>query len=158
MNENEKSFIGRCRELIVKYREILSYLIVGGFTTLVSLASYYICIYTVFDPSDALMLQAANIISWICAVTFAYFTNRKFVFQSQDPHMLREAAAFYLGRVGTLLMDMGFMALTVTLLHFDASWMKLADQVIVTIANYIISKKLVFIHKDRTPVKRGQEI
>ena len=37
-------------ELYKKYREIVNYLIVGGLTTVVSLAVYYGCVLTVFDP------------------------------------------------------------------------------------------------------------
>ena len=64
------------RELYQKYKEIIRYLIVGVLTTVVSLASYYLCVYTILDPDSPLQLQAANVISWIAAVTFAYFTNR----------------------------------------------------------------------------------
>lgn len=135
------------RKLMIRYREILSYLIVGVLTTVVGLGSYYLCIYTVLDPADPLMLQAANVISWVLSVTFAYVTNRKFVFLSKDPHIGQEMASFYLGRLSTLLLDMGFMALFVSVLHFNASGTKLVDQVVIIVANYVISKKLVFKKK-----------
>ena len=89
--------------------EIVRYLIVGGLTTVVSLSVYYGCVLTFLDPENPLQLQAANIISWIAAVTFAFFANRIFVFRSRGAGVLREAGAFYLARVGTLLMDMCIM-------------------------------------------------
>lgn len=144
---NENTMFSQLKNLAVKYREILSYLVVGGLTTVVSLGSYYLCIYTVFDPADPVMLQGANLVSWVLSVTFAYFANRRYVFLSKDPHVLREAGAFYAGRVGTLLLDMGFMALFVSVLGFDATWTKLVAQVMITIANYIISKIFVFRKK-----------
>lgn len=134
----------KLKDLAAKHREILSYLIVGGLTTVVSLGTYYICIYTVFDPANPLMLQSANILSWILAVTFAYFANRKYVFQSRNPDIFREAASFYAGRVGTLLLDMGFMGLFVSVLGLNAYVTKLIGQVVITIANYVISKLWVF--------------
>ena len=70
--------------LYKRYKEIVNYLIVGGLTTVVSLGVYYGCVLTILDPEVAVQLQAANIISWIAAVTFAYFTNRKFVFESKN--------------------------------------------------------------------------
>ena len=82
-------------ELYKKYREIVNYLIVGGLTTVVSLAVYYGCVLTVFDPKNPIQLQAANVISWIAAVTFAYYTNRKYVFESKTENKLQEAAKFY---------------------------------------------------------------
>ena len=66
----------KCLKLYKKYEEIINYLIVGGLTTVVSLGSYYLCILTFLSPDIWYQLQAANIISWICAVTFAYFANR----------------------------------------------------------------------------------
>lgn len=136
-------------ELYKKYREIINYLIVGGLTTVVSLAVYYGCVLTFLNPRDAVQLQAANVISWIAAVTFAYFTNRSFVFQSKSANRLREAAAFYGSRATTLLMDMGCMFLMVTVLGWNDKAAKLIVQVLVTVANYVLSKFLVFRNSDR---------
>lgn len=132
------------KKLYEKYKEIINYLIVGVLTTVVSLASYYLCVYTFLDPDQPVQLQAANIISWVAAVTFAYFTNRRFVFESKNENRLGEAAAFYGARVATLLMDMACMFLMVTLAGMNDKIAKLAVQVIVTVANYVLSKFLVF--------------
>ena len=129
------------------YKEIIRYLIVGVLTTLVSLGVYYGCVYTFLDPENAVQLQIANILSWIAAVTFAYFANRKYVFRSENKNMLKEAAAFFAARVGTLLMDMGIMFVFVTLLGFSDKIMKLVVQVVVTVANYVFSKLMVFRKK-----------
>ena len=130
--------------LYKRYKEIVNYLIVGGLTTVVSLGVYYGCVLTILDPEVAVQLQAANIISWIAAVTFAYFTNRKFVFESKNENKLKEAAAFYGSRVTTLLVDMGCMFLMVTLFGWNDKIAKLIVQVIVTVANYVLSKFIVF--------------
>lgn len=142
-----KKMWNKCLKLYKKYEEIINYLIVGGLTTIVSLGSYYLCIYTFLDPDVWYQLQAANIISWICAVTFAYFANRIFVFKSKNQKKFKEAVSFYSSRVATLLMDMGIMFLFVTLLHLNDKIMKLVVQVVVTVANYILSKLFVFKKK-----------
>lgn len=134
------------KDLYIKYREIISYLIVGGLTTVVSLVTYYACVLTVLDPNRPIELQCANIISWIAAVAFAYVTNRRFVFQSKNKHMLREAGAFVASRVSTLVMDMALMFVMVTLGGLNDKIAKLAVQVVVTVANYVLSKFFVF-HK-----------
>ncbi len=133
--------------LYKKYEEIINYLIIGVLTTVVSLIVYYACVFTVFDPKNSLLLQCANIISWIISVTFAYFTNRSFVFKSKDKNMLKEGIKFYSARVLTLLLDMIFMYLTVTILHLNDKVMKIISNVLVIILNYIISKFIVFIKK-----------
>lgn len=137
----------KCMELYKQYKEIINYLIVGVLTTVVSLGVYYACVLTFLDPENAIQLQAANIISWVAAVTFAYFTNRKFVFESKNPDMLKEASAFVGARVATLLMDMLCMFIMVTCMGWSDKIAKLVVQVIVTVANYVFSKIFVFRKK-----------
>lgn len=134
----------KIKELYMKYKELINYLIVGVLTTVVSLGTYYGSVLTFLDPQSAIQLQIANILSWIAAVTFAYFTNRKYVFESKERNMLKEAGKFYASRISTLLMDMAIMFVGVTWLGFSDKIMKLVVQVVVTIANYVISKFLVF--------------
>ena len=130
-----------------KYKEIINYLIVGVLTTVVSLAVYYVCVITFLDPQNAIELQIANVISWIVAVTFAYITNRKFVFESKNPDMLKEASAFVGARIVTLLMDMFCMFIMVTCMGLSDKIAKLMVQVIVIVANYVFSKIFVFRKK-----------
>ncbi|SFG19542.1 GtrA family protein [Oribacterium sp. WCC10] len=137
----------RLKDLYMSYRQIINYLIVGGLTTVVSLFSYYICVTTVFDPKSPVQLQIANVISWVAAVTFAYFTNRKYVFESSAENLYAEAVRFYVSRVSTLLLDMAIMFMTVTFMGMNDKVAKLLVQVIVTITNYIFSKYLVFGRK-----------
>ena len=136
--------IDKIKNLFVKYREIIVYLIVGVLTTIVSLAVYYGLVLTVLDPKKAIELQIANILSWVAAVTFAYFANRIFVFRSKNKNMLKEGFKFCSSRVFTLLVDMLIMFISVTLFHFNDKIAKIIVQVVVTILNYIISKFIVF--------------
>ena len=131
-------------KLYKKYEEIINYLIIGGLTTLVSLGSYYACVFTILDPNNKIELQIANIISWILAVTFAYFTNRIFVFKSKNKNKLKEALSFYSSRLSTLLLEILLMFIFVSLLHFNDKIIKLVVQVILIITNYLLSKLFVF--------------
>lgn len=134
----------RMKQLLRRYAEVIRYLIVGVLTTVVSLGSYYGCVFTFLDAQIAWQLQVANILSWIAAVTFAYVMSRSFVFRSEQKNWLKEAGAFYSSRVLTLLMDMAIMFVMVTLLHMNDKLAKLVVQVVVTVANYIFSKLFVF--------------
>lgn len=136
------------KNLYKKYEEIINYLIIGVLTTIISLITYYICVYTVFNPDNAILLQCANIISWIVSVTFAYITNRKIVFKSKDPNIKKEGLKFYGARIITLLLDMLFMFITVTIIGLNDKIMKLVANVLVIILNYIISKLFVFIKNE----------
>ena len=130
-----------------KHEEVLSYLIFGVLTTIVSLLIYYALVLTILNPNKAVELQIANIISWIGSVLFAYVTNRKYVFKSKNKNIFKEITSFYSGRIITLLLDMGVMFIFVTLLHGNDKVFKLVSQVLVVIGNYIISKLLVFKNK-----------
>ncbi len=127
-----------------KNPEIWNYLIVGLLTTIVSLVTYFGCTMTFLNPKVDIELQMANVISWVVAVAFAYVTNRIFVFKSHDKNIAKEASKFVGSRVLSLLMDMATMFIIVSLLHLNDKIGKVVSQVIVTIANYILSKLLVF--------------
>lgn len=147
------------RRLYEKYKEIIRYLVVGALTTVVSLASYYLCVWTFLDANDALQLQIANVLSWIAAVSFAYVTNRVFVFQSKNKNTLKEAISFVGARVTSLLIDMGSMFVMVTLLHLSDDVAKLIVQVIVLVLNYLLSKFFVFRRqKDAGETKETEDL
>ncbi len=133
----------RIKEYYTKYREIINYLIIGVLTTLVSLLVYYFLTMTILNPKEPIDLQIANVISWICAVTFAYFTNRKYVFANSDKSF-KEVIKFFLSRLGTLIIDMVLMYLLVSVLHLNDKVIKVVVQVIVIILNYVLSKFIVF--------------
>ncbi len=134
----------RIRVLYKKYEELFNYLVVGGLTTVVSMALFYGCVWTVLDGTDAVQLQIANVISWSGAVLFAYVTNRRFVFHSRETNILREMSSFVLSRLLTLLLDMGVMFLLAMVMKADYNLSKLVSMVLVTVGNYVISKLLVF--------------
>ena len=139
--------IKKCLKIYKKNEEIINYLIVGGLTTLLSLIVYYICVHTFLDANNGFELQIANIISWIAGVTFAYVTNRIFVFKSKEKNILKECASFVGSRIITLLLDMLIMFLFVTVFKIDDLIAKIISQIVVIVGNYIISKLFVFKNK-----------
>lgn len=136
--------MGKIKELFYKYKEIINYLIFGILTTVVSLLVYYISVFTFLNPENAFQLQIANIISWIAGVIFAYFTNRKFVFESKEKNKIKEASKFVSARVITLILDMGIMYFGVTVFGFNDKIVKLFSQIIIIVSNYVFSKLFVF--------------
>ena len=95
-------------------------------------------------------ISTSTVISWICAVTFAYITNRIWVFESEaegKKAIISEAASFYGGRIFTLLVEMFMMWLGYSLLSFNYWVTKIVANVVVLILNYVISKLVVFRKK-----------
>ena len=124
-----------------KHKDVLLYIFFGGLTTLVSIGSF-----AVADRRLHMDALIANIISWVCAVTFAYVTNRVWVFHSEarGAEVLKEALSFYAGRLATLGIEEALLFICVTLMHWNSLYVKIAAQFIVLVLNYVISKILVF--------------
>lgn len=136
------------KEIYLKHKEIINYLIFGVLTTAVSLETKYLLLFTIFEPSNAIELQVAITLSWIVAVLFAYFTNRAFVFESENKNKLKELGAFFVSRIATLFLEMFIMWFFVTLLQLNSNFyvilFTLISQILIIIGNYILSKIFVF--------------
>lgn len=122
-----------------KHKDVLLYLFFGALTTLVSIGTFQLFLFL----TGAMI---ANIPSWIAAVTFAYVTNRTWVFPSkaEGGGIFREAFAFYSGRVFTFLLEEVILYVFITLLCLQPLFVKILAQVIVLVLNYVISKLFVF--------------
>ncbi|MBR3196038.1 MAG: GtrA family protein [Clostridia bacterium] len=137
----------KLRSFLKKNHEIIAYLIVGVLTTIVSMGIYFVLTATMLDPQKPVHLQTANVVSWVGAVSFAYVMSRRFVFQSRNPEVLKEMVSFFSARVVTLLLDMGLMFLFVTAGGMNDRIAKVIVQIAVIIANYLLSKLIVFRKK-----------
>ena len=133
--------------------EILRYAFIGGCTTLVNLASFWVlCRWTALGQSDG-GITAANVLSIILAILFAYITNKLFVFRSHTAGLtalLGEFAAFVAGRLATMAIEVGGVWLMVSVLRQNPMLGKLLTQGFVIVGNYFISKFLVFRGGRRT--------
>lgn len=146
--------IKKIKELMIKYRELIVYLIVGVLTTIVSWLAYGISKFFLDVETSAFQMQVAVIIRWVAGVLFAYVTNRKYVFLSKNPHILKEFISFTASRVITLFTDMfGMWLLPPIFMKWNvpyADWVAtFIVAVVVTILNYVFSKLMVF-RKNKT--------
>lgn len=140
----------KIKSLCVKYRELIVYVIVGGLTTLVSWAAKFAWNFIFYGGTAYPTEVQAVILStveWVAGVAFAYPTNRRFVFQSKDPEIFKECIKFVLSRVSTYLLSVGLNVL-LTWLGVNVYVTTIVAAVAVVIANYVISKLLVFRKKE----------
>ena len=139
--------IDKIKALCVKHREILVYLIVGGLTTVVAWAAKFLWTFVFYAgtpyPSSAQNF-VLSVVDWVAGVAFAYPTNRKWVFRSKNPEILKEASGFVLSRVATLLLNILMMQLLVNVLHVNLYAATVLCAVLVIVGNYVFSKLLVF--------------
>jgi len=167
----------KIKALWKKHREVLMYLIFGVMTTVVGWSVYYAVLLggrAIFEiPAGEttsaryfVLYTVAQIIQWVCAVLFAFFTNRAWVFTDADKStsLWKQLVPFAGGRVVTLGLDYVItIGLTLGLGALIPAWTafelmgktfnlceigsKLVAAVVVIIANYIISKLFVFKNK-----------
>ena len=125
-----------------KNKEILLYLFFGGLTTVVSIGSYIF-----FEFVIGMSPLIANLFSWIFAVSFAYVTNRIWVFSNIAYgflEILKEVLVFFTGRIATLVLEEAILFVGITVLGFESVWVKVIGQIVVVVSNYFISKMVVF--------------
>lgn len=139
--------IEKLKALYVKYEEIIVYLIVGVLNTIVSWAAWYLCAFTILDAQIVWQNAVLSAIQWIVGVVFGYVMNRKYVFKSKNPRIMKEFLEFSGGRVSTWILDTVMMILLVNILSVNEYVSKIIVAVLVMIGNYLISKFLVFNKK-----------
>lgn len=162
------------KKLFNKYKEIITYVFFGVLSTIVSWGSYIIFI-KLFNSVDLATKDSrvfiANCLSWLCAVIFAFVTNKLWVFESKSwkPDIfLKELASFFSSRIVTGIVeiigvpvlsklgtdDVCFAILkrtplkSVDFLFSDGFYSKILISVVVIILNYIFSKLFVFKKED----------
>lgn len=134
------------KELYLKYKEVINYLIFGGLTTIVNFVCYFI-----FAKLIGMDEVISSGLAWFCSVLFAYITNKLFVFESKTKTIyafFEEMISFFLARiVSGALCDVGTFAVMVKGFHINDILAKIVTQIMVVIVNYFFSKLIVFRKK-----------
>ena len=100
------------------------------------------------DPTVTWQNFVINTGGWLAGVLFSYPLNRKLVFKSTNPHVVKEFLQFAGSTVSTWLLDIVIMEVTVNVLHMDYWIAKIfISAVLVTIINYVLRKVLIFNKK-----------
>ncbi|MBQ8304576.1 MAG: GtrA family protein [Clostridia bacterium] len=130
------------KTVLKKYKELILYGFWGVMTTLVNYVVYFVCLRFL-----SINYLISNVVSWICAVTFAYITNKIFVFNSKDwsPGKIKgEVIQFFLGRLLSLVVETVMLYVLVDGLSFSSEIMKVLTNLVVIAINYFISKFMIF--------------
>lgn len=127
--------MAKLRSFLTAYREQLTYLVVGGLTTLIN----YV-IFALMTKGLHIHYIASNIVAWVGAVCFAYFANGTWVYRSGSRRSVKEAAAFVLSRLFSLGVETLLLLLFVSWLGLDELLVKLVVQVLVVVMNYITGR------------------
>lgn len=124
--------------------EIVKYIIFGLGTTFINIISFTLLEYVGLD------FKLANIVAWILSVTFAFYTNKKYVFDSKDNDIniiKKESLKFVSARLGSLAIDMVLMILLIDFMNINKMISKILVNIIIVIINYVVSKFYIFKKK-----------
>mgnify|MGYP003301302459 CR=1 FL=1 len=140
------------KNLIIKYKELIIYVIFGASATLVNFLSYKL--FNVLLGVEYYLVS--NAIAWFVSVVYAYICNKLFVFESkswESKLVFKEAASFFAARVFSflgeevglfLLVDiLGMKNFSMDVFGFTISGnmiSKVLLAVVVVVLNYFFSK------------------
>ena len=128
------------KQLWDKYKQVVAYLFWGVVTTVVNIASYQW-----LSTGLHWNYEVATVIAWFVSVFGSPYTTWKAFWI--------EIVEFLFYRGVTLLMDMAFMWLALSVLGMRSPIQQLIaktlDNVVVVVANYIFSKWLIFKSNDK---------
>lgn len=113
-----------------KLKELVLYVIFGVLTTLVAMVTFSL-FNKILEPflSANIYTLISNVFSWICAVTFAYITNKLWVFESKSwagKVLKKEIPAFAGARLVTLGIEEAGMLIMITWLGLNVGLGKFA--------------------------------
>ncbi len=120
----------------------------GGLTTIVNWSSYGAAV-KFFN----LNYNLANAISWLCAVFFAFVTNKLWVFESKHwgkNTFIGEFVPFFTSRLVTGIFETAALPLVVKMginqsfLGVENFPAKMLVSIVVVILNYVLSKFFIF--------------
>jgi putative flippase GtrA len=120
--------------------------IFGIGTTLINLLAYAVCT-RVFN----IHLLISTVLAWIISVLFAYITNRKYVFNSNNKTLksiLIELISFISCRLLTGAIDVAIMYVFAGLLGYNDIIIKILSNLFVIVSNYVVSRLFIFKEHD----------
>lgn len=156
------------KNLFIKYKEIIMYLIFGVLTTVVNWVTYSLLMKVILSSasiSNDVKMTIGNVIAWLIAVIFAFVTNKLWVFESKSWEVklaIKEFLSFVASRLATgviewfgplLLFKIG---LDQALFGVDGFVAKIVCSVLVVILNYVFSKLITFRNKKNTDKTKEQ--
>lgn len=138
----------KIKALYEKYKDIVPYAVFGVLTTVVNIAAYWVSAHLI-----NLGVMCSTMIAWFLAVLFAYITNRKWVFHSEETTLSgirKEVLSFFTCRFATGVVDWLCMFIFVDMIGLNDVVIKTLANIAVIILNYVASKLVIFKHKDKT--------
>lgn len=128
--------------ILKRYRDFFVYMIFGAMATIIN-AGLYALLFQYIQISNV----GSTIIAWVITLIFAFFTNKFFVYKSDEKrvkYVIKEFYQFFLCRLLSGIFDVLFMFITVDILSLYPVIMKLIAALFVGLINYFGGKLVIF--------------
>ena len=148
--------IKKIKAFVKEHKEGVLYLVFGALTTLVSILSF--ALFNALLGDERYLIS--NLISWVIAVVFAFFTNKHLVFASRSNDkktLLSEGGKFLGARVLSLGLEELILWIMLDLFGMESLLLlgivtgeiiaKTVATVVVVVVNYFLSKFIIFKKK-----------
>lgn len=125
--------------ILKEKKKIIIYGISGVITTIISFVTFKI-----FLEFMGYILSFS--LSWLCAVSFAYFAMRKKVYESKaagKKEKTEEYIRFIIGRVITYVINLVLLMIAVEIFKLDEFYSNVVITVIVIILNYFVGDLMI---------------
>lgn len=151
--------IEKVKNILLKYKEQMLYLVFGVITTLTNWV-----VYTLAVKIFGINISISNAIAWCIAVIVAYITNKLYVFESKSWNksiIFKELSLFLGSRILSGIIEVGgfpvlyYIGLNQSILGIDGFIAKLVISVFVVVLNYVLSK--IFVFKEKQTNNRAEK-
>ena len=132
------------KRIYEKYKTVILYIFFGGLTTVVNILSFAV-LSRVMNFGTTVPANAA---AWFLSVVFAFVTNKRYVFDSDNAarkSITVQLIRFLGARVFSGVLDIVIVYVCADMLNFPEIPVKILSNIIVIVLNYAASKFFIFV-------------
>ena len=125
------------KNLIIKYKPQLYYMLFGVITTIIDVALFMLCIENFTESTFATF--ASYTIAWFVSTAFSFITNKFWVYGSRSMKavtFMKEAFAYFTGRGVSYIVGFTITYVGINLMEWSEFLMKIVSDIVVVIINY----------------------
>lgn len=129
----------RIKHILDKKNKIIVYLISGVITTIISFVTFKMFL-------GMMNYISAFTFSWMLAVTFAFVSTRKRVYDSKaitKKEKTTEYVRFIIGRIITYIVNLVLLMIAVEIFEWDEFYSNVVITIIVIILNYFVGDLMI---------------
>lgn len=124
--------------VIEKYRQLVTYMVIGLFSAGIDYLAYSILVDTF-----GIRYFIANIFSVHCGILSSFILNRQFNFKVKDNPIVRFISFYLVGLLG-LVISSGLLILLVEAARLDKSIAKVISIIFVAMIQFVLNKTITF--------------